>query len=104
MRYVYWALIALVAVVCATFAVSNRDLVELTFWPLPVAYELPLYLVVLVTLVLGFVIGRLTAWLGHLGTKRDRRRLAKHAQRLEAELGRVQGEAANTDPGRSLVA
>jgi|HubBroStandDraft_1064217.scaffolds.fasta_scaffold00022_88 uncharacterized integral membrane protein len=99
MRFLYWALTLVVAVVCAVFAVSNRALVVVDFWPFP-AIQLPLYPVVLGALLAGFLLGWLTTWLGHFGTRRERRRLAKHAHRLEAELDRSKEP---TPPGRSLA-
>jgi uncharacterized integral membrane protein len=98
MRFVYWGLTALIAIICAVFAAYNRGLVGVNLWPLP-AIELPLYLLVLCPLAIGFLFGWLTTWIGHFGTRRERRRLAKHAERLEAQIDR----AKEPPPGRSLA-
>jgi putative membrane protein len=98
MRFVYWGLTALIAILCAVFAVYNREPAVLDFWPFP-AFELPLFLAVLGPLVIGLAVGWLAAWFGHFGTRRERRRLARHAERLEAELAR----AKEPPPGRSLA-
>ncbi|MGH6988954.1 MAG: lipopolysaccharide assembly protein LapA domain-containing protein, partial [Stellaceae bacterium] len=63
MRYVYWAVTALIALVLVLFAVSNRTGVSLTLFPVPAKLEAPLYLVVLVTLVVGFLLGEAAAWI-----------------------------------------
>ena len=99
MRFVYWGLTALIAVACAVFAVYNRGLVAVDLWPLP-TFELRLYLVVLGPLAIGFLLGWLTTWLGHFGTRRERRRLAKHAERLEAQIDRAKEPP---PPGRSIA-
>ena len=100
MRFLYWLPILLIAMACALFAVFNRHLIIVDLWPFA-AVELPLYPVVLGALLIGFLFGRMAAWPGILGLKRDRFRLAKQAERLQAELDR-QREAA--PPSRSLVA
>ena len=97
MLFVYWGLTALIAVACAVFAVSNRGLVQVDFWPFP-ALELPLYPLVLGALLGGFALGWLATWLGHFGMRRERRRLARHAERLEAQIDR----AKEPPPGRSI--
>jgi uncharacterized integral membrane protein len=99
MRLLYWGLTTLVAVVCAVFAVHNRTPVTIDFWPFP-ALELPVFLVVLTALALGFVSGWIIVWLGHLGTRSERRRLAKRVPRLEAQIDAAKEPA---PPGRSLT-
>ena len=61
MRFVYWFITALVALVVVVFAVSNRAVVALTFFPLPAELQAPLYLVVIAAVILGFLIGALVA-------------------------------------------
>jgi uncharacterized integral membrane protein len=87
MRFVHWALTLIVAVVCAVFALSNREAVVVDFWPFP-RIELGLYLVVLGALFAGLMIGLLIGWVGHLGVRRERSRLVKQVKRLEADLDR----------------
>lgn len=68
------------------FAVSNRHVVALEFWPLPGSLEVPLYVVGLLTMVIGFLIGGVIAWLG-AGESRQRARAAERdARDLEARL------------------
>ena len=50
MRFLFWIVIAVVAVALALFAASNRTAVSLGLWPLSFAVELPLYLAVLAAL------------------------------------------------------
>jgi uncharacterized integral membrane protein len=98
-RFVYWSLTLVAAIVCAGFAVYNRNSVTLDLWPFA-TIELPLYLVVLGMLATGLLVGSAITWLGHLGIRRERRRLAKQVQRLETS------PVATTEPpppGRSLA-
>ena len=102
MRYLYWGLTILFAIVIACFAVSNRAPVDLAFWPLPLALSVPIYLVVLVMLLLGLLIGWLVGWVGSWAVRRERRRHAKRIEELERDLGRLRSAAA-PGPATSLV-
>jgi uncharacterized integral membrane protein len=73
MRYLFWAVTLLVAILGATFAVSNRQPVGIDFWPLPIAVEAPLFLIILALLALGFAAGWVVAWLRGLRPRRERR-------------------------------
>jgi uncharacterized integral membrane protein len=98
-RLVYWGLTLLAAIVCAGFAVYNRNSVTLDLWPFATV-ELPLYLVVLGMLATGLLLGSSITWLGHLGIRRERRRLAKQVRRLESSPARA---TEPPPPGRALA-
>ena len=102
MRYLYWGLTILFAIVVACFAVSNRTPVDLEFWPLPMALSVPIYLVVLAVLLLGLLVGWFVAWVGSWGVRRERRRYAKRIEELERDLGRLHS-AATPAAAKSLV-
>jgi uncharacterized integral membrane protein len=103
MRFVYWGLTAVIAVICAVFAAYNQAPIALNLWPFP-AFEVSTYLAVLVPLVVGFLFGWLITWLGHFGTRRERRRLARQSERLQGELDRAKLQQIQAPaPGRSLV-
>ena len=89
MRYLYWGLTILFAIVIACFAVSNRAPVDLEFWPLPLALSVPIYLVVLVVLLFGLLVGWFVGWIGSWSVRRERRRHAKRIDELERDLGRA---------------
>ncbi len=86
MKTLRWVLIGLVALALIIFAVANRDNVSLTLWPLPLALDAPLYLVVLLTLLVGFLLGELVAWMNGHRWRREARRSAKRADELERQL------------------
>ena len=101
-RYLYWGLTALCAIVVACFAVSNRTVVDLEFWPLPLAVSVPTYLVVLAALVLGLLVGWFVGWAGSWSVRRERRRHARRIAELERDLGRLHA-AATPAPAKSLI-
>ena len=86
MKFLWWIVLALVALVLALFAVSNREAVSVALWPLPSVLQLPLYLVVLGTLVIGFFAGQLVTWVGGWRWRREARRSRERIAMLEREL------------------
>jgi putative membrane protein len=95
MRVVYWAAVAVAAVLLMLFAVSNRAPVSLGLWPLPFDLELPLYLLALGGLFAGFVIGILGGWLAGHGRRVELRRSRRRIAALERELAATQSQLDN---------
>jgi lipopolysaccharide assembly protein A len=101
MRFLYWVLVAIVAIVLVLFAVSNRGEASLGLWPLPFVMGVPLYLLVLLSLVLGFVVGRLAGLVAAAGRRRELRRRRRRIEALERELATTQARlTAETPPAR----
>jgi uncharacterized integral membrane protein len=90
MKLLWWIVLALVAAVLIVFAISNRETVSVALWPLPDLVELPLYLVLLGTLLLGFIVGELAAWVGGWRWRREARRGRQRIAMLERELNAAQ--------------
>lgn len=95
MRVVYWAAVAVAAVVLMLFAVSNRTAVSLGLWPLPFAAELPLYLLALCALLAGFLIGVIGGWLAGRSRRAELRRARRRIAALERELAATQAQLDN---------
>jgi hypothetical protein len=93
MRIAYWGAVLFTATVCGAFAISNRIPVSLTLWPLPFAVALPLYLLIFVTVLIGFVAGVITLWFAGRHRRRTLRRSRRRIGLLESEL------AATRTPG-----
>jgi uncharacterized integral membrane protein len=91
-KVVYWVVTALVALLLVVFAVSNRESVTVTFWPLPVLIEAPLYLVVLLATLLGFLFGEVVAWIGGRRWRRHARQRRRRVEALERELAATQAQ------------
>ena len=82
--------------VIVSFAVSNRQTVEMALWPFPETINVQLFWVFMFGLVVGAVLGGLGAWLGGMRKRRDGRRMRRKADELEGQLRviRQQQEAA----------
>ncbi len=72
MRLIHWILVPPATVATVLFAVSNRQQTEVQLWPLPYAIDLPVYIIALGPLVIGFLIGAVAMW--YSGMRRRMRR------------------------------
>jgi uncharacterized integral membrane protein len=86
LRTIRWILIGLLALALVIFAVDNRQVVTVSLWPLPIEASMSLYLVVLLTLLFGFLLGELIAWMNGHRWRREARLKAKRIEELEREL------------------
>lgn len=106
MKLLFWFFVALVAVVLALFAVTNRATVPLGLWPLPIVLDLPLYLAIIAALLIGFVAGALCAWTAGRQRRREARRRGRRIAALERELAATQAQlpGANVNQPARLAA
>ncbi len=87
-----WIILAPLALFIIVFSVSNRAPVTLELWPLPFAMEPPLFAVVLVGAVLGFLFGAAAAWISGASARSG----ARSRARAEAKRAKAAArEAAN---------
>lgn len=106
MRYLSWIITLPLAVIAISFAVSNLMPVQLSLWPLPFFIEAPAFALVLVTLVVGFLLGGFTVWIGQHGHRKAERQHQSRADKLQKELDLLRAEkaasAAPTPIGQTL--
>jgi uncharacterized integral membrane protein len=79
------------AIVCVAFAVANRQTVTIALDPFDptnpaLTFTLPLFLLILVLVIAGVVLGGVAAWLRQSKWRRAARRAEREAHRLRAEL------------------
>jgi len=92
MRILYRAGFLVLAIFLILFAVSNRDTVSVAFWPLPFLVDMPLYLLCVLSLVIGTLIGVATAWMAGHGKRRELRSRRRRIEALERELTATQSQ------------
>lgn len=96
-RFVRYAVLAVIAAVLLLFAFANREFVEVSFDPFgsrdnpALAVALPLFAVALLFAALGVVAGAFATWLSQ-----GRHRRAARRNRAEAEKWRAEAEALKT--------
>lgn len=79
-------------------AVSNAQQVQLALWPLPHVIVAPLYLLVVVLLLLGVLVGFGLGWWASRHGRRRAREAANEADRLDRELARLREAVAASRP------
>jgi len=82
-------------------AVSNTQPVQLTLWPLPHVVVMPLYLLVVLLLLLGVLVGLGMGWWAARHHRRRAREAGGEAARLDREIQRLRQGAAAAPPPAS---
>lgn len=85
MRFLRVFIGALLLLILAVFAVSNKDAVTVSIEPLPYIVELPLYLLVFAVLLVGLLIGAMFGWWVAWSAARRRAEAEKQRQAREAQ-------------------
>ena len=88
MRYLSWIITIPVAIIIVSFAVTNREAVTLGLFPLPFELTLPIYIVVLVPLAVGIILGGLIAWFSAGRHRQRARERGAEVERLSSEVRR----------------
>lgn len=66
------------------FAVANRQPVDVSFWPTPLATDMPLWGVFMIGLFLGAALGGTASWLAGWKARREGRQARRRVVALEA--------------------
>jgi uncharacterized integral membrane protein len=69
--------------VVVMLSIDNRELVGFSLWPLPYAYQVPLYWIMLIALAIGIVLGGFASWVSSAAIRAERRRLRNKVSMLE---------------------
>jgi uncharacterized integral membrane protein len=97
MRYVRYAFLAILAIVLISVSLANREAVELTLMPQAIAdlvgvnfsTSLPVFIVVLGSIVAGLVIGFLWEWLREHKHRADASAKTGEVRKLEREVKKL---------------
>lgn len=81
-----WIIMIPTAIAVIVFAAINRGAISVDFWPFPYAITLPLFSVVLASLLVGFCLGGLVAWVSAGRYRRQSRALARQLSTAERDL------------------
>ena len=94
--FLFWIILVPLALVALVFLISNRTLIPVDLWPLPVVFRPPLSVVILASVFAGFLLGGFITWTSASKARRQARLDARRVKTLERELeiGRVEDEAA----------
>ena len=100
MRYVRYLCIVVFAVALISVALANRQVVTLQLLPNDLPFEiavnpsieLPLFLVILGSIVVGLLVGFVWEWIREYGLRADAAKQAREKRRLEREVKRLTDE------------
>ncbi len=110
MRKILTAIVVLpVAVLLVVFAVANREPVILSLDPFSPgapawSIQLPLYIVILLAIAVGVVIGGVTDWIGQARYRREARLGRSEVRRLEQEAAALRRSQVPPATGANLPA
>ncbi len=90
MKLLLWLLLLLLILIFVAFAIANRHGVTVSFDPMPVSIDAPLYGLVFAGIFVGLIAGGLIAWI-RSGRVRGRLREAqRNLRRLESGMQKEQ--------------
>lgn len=100
MRYIRYAILAVIAAVLLSMSLANRQAVTLSLLPESLAelfsfnmqVTLPAFLVVLAGVAVGVVVGFIWEWLREHKHRKEASTQAKEARKLKREVKKLKGE------------
>ncbi len=99
LRIVHWVLFLSIALIVVVFVVQNRHQVEVSLWPFPFVQQAPLFAVIVLCVLFGFLFGAFSAWLSGAGGRKKARDLARANQEKAHQISQLQKEVAGLRPG-----
>ncbi|MEZ5834056.1 MAG: LapA family protein [Dongiaceae bacterium] len=94
LRLLQWLLFLIVAFVVVTFMVQNREVVDVSLWPLPFIKPAPLWAIVIVCVLFGFLLGAFSAWLSGGRVRKKARMLSRMNDEKARQISQLHQEAA----------
>lgn len=86
MRLIIWIISATVIVIATVFAVANRGPVEISFWPLPYTLTPPLFAILILAVLAGFLFGAVTTWWSGRHVRKRARERAIEIEGLQRDV------------------
>lgn len=109
-KFVFSLVAFCITLVVVLFALSNRQAVDLAFWPLPFSVATPVYLALAGAFLAGFLVGGAAMWVSDSRIRskaRERGRTVKTLERkmsgLEQELDKAQTRLGGPQTGAAVA-
>jgi len=103
MRTVKLVLLGLILIALVVLALANRELVTLHLLPegmarvMPISVQLPLFVVCLLSVVVGMVLGYLLEWLREHKHRRQATQKTREAAKLNVEVDRLRRQSGKAE-------
>jgi uncharacterized integral membrane protein len=94
-KHLSWIITLPITIVAVVFALSNRQPVVIDIWPLELSLTAPLYLMLLLAALVGFILGGIAMWF-------TAGRSRKRAREAAAKLREMEGQIANLKRSEQL--
>jgi len=107
MRIISWIIALIVGIAVVLFAISNRQIVDIGFWPLDGTISVQLFVAVLAFGFVAFILGGIVSWLSSAPARRVSRHRKRRIDDLEKRIAlmeqkeRARAEAASVAAGSS---
>jgi len=98
MAFIRWIFGFIIMLVIAGFAIANRSSALLVWSPIHPPLELPVFVIGLALMAMGFFLGSFMTWLNMGKVRRERRRQKKTIKLLEKELQAVNENTSEDAP------
>ncbi len=96
-RILSWIVAAPIVILVVMFAVSNLDPITLRLRPFPEELTMPIWLMTLIQLFVGFLLGAIVTWIGDRRRRRETRLLNRRTAELEQLLATAEKRAAQAE-------
>jgi uncharacterized integral membrane protein len=93
LRRLSWIITLPITILAVMFALSNSGTVPVSLWWLWTTDDLPLYLLILGSLLLGFLLGAIVAWISGAARRRRIRALTAQVRAQADEINALRAEA-----------
>lgn len=109
MKHLSWIITLPITIVVLVFVLSNRQSVEIDIWPFEMSLVAPLYLVLLLSTLFGFLLGGIAMWFTAGRSRKRARESSAKLRELEGQIANLKrsvasGSNAGSSPGRERLA
>lgn len=92
LKLFFWILFLVIALVVAALSIANREGVTFSLDPLPFAFDLPLYGLLLAAGFVGLIAGAVVTWLRGHGVRHENRLHKRQVEELKGKNVRLTRE------------
>ncbi len=92
LRIISWIIGLPVLIAVITFAVSNRQVVDLSLWPTSIEFQLSIATTIIIAMFLGYILGAFFTWAFSGKTRRELRKEKKGHKIAEKDKEKLEKE------------
>ncbi|MAZ02546.1 MAG: hypothetical protein CMN56_05355 [Sneathiella sp.] len=85
LKFIFWILFLVIALAVAALSIANRETVVFSLDPLPFAFDLPLYALLLATGFIGLIVGSVVTWLRGHSVRHENRLHKREVEELKGK-------------------